>query len=226
MMNSIKNLLAGTTKVKTEEAALQAIDKLQAQENDLQGKLQEAQAEHTKVSEALEIVEATLIIDSADKGALATQKKAQSKLETLAKQIASTQDELSKVAEKKQAAVKELYRSRGEIARKHNVLNRRNMAVASRFNRTFHLENALRLITIYDPNVRDLGVEYGVGATDNLDPRSEDWQFIVGMSDEDVAEGDRQAEVIAREIEEAIKGVFTKNGIELSEQTLINLSRI
>ncbi|PEQ07104.1 hypothetical protein CN587_02390 [Bacillus wiedmannii] len=226
MMNSIKNLFAMNTKVKTEEQATKEIDKLQTQENDLQSQLSQAQEGHVKVSKALEIVEAQLLIDESDKTALTSQKKALAKIDTFAKEIESTQSKLAEVGSKKQAATKELYRSRGEIARKHNVLNRRNMVVASRFNRTFHLEDTLRLITIYDPNVRDLGVEYGVGATDNLDPHSEDWQFIVGMSNEDVAEGDRQAEVIAREIEGAIKGVFTKNGIELSEQTLINLSRI
>lgn len=114
MMNSIKNLLAGTTKVKTTEQAQKEIDKLQAQENELQSQLSQSQSEQTKVSKALEIVEASLIIDETDKNALASQKKAQAKLEALSKQIAGTGEKLSEISSKKQAAIRELYRSRGK----------------------------------------------------------------------------------------------------------------
>ena len=100
------------------------------------------------------------------------------------------------------------------------------MVVAGRFNNVFQLEDALRLVTVYDAKGYDLGVEYGVGATDSLDPRSEDWNFIADMNKEDAAEADKQAKVISRELEEAILSVFKKHNIELNEQTLINLSRI
>ncbi|MBN9897779.1 hypothetical protein [Bacillus thuringiensis] len=226
MMNTLKNLLAGNTKVKTEEQANKEVEKLQAQENDLQGKLQEAQAGHAKVSAALNIISASLIIDETDKLALANKKKGEAKLEALTKEIESTQSKLAEASSKKQEAVKELYRSRGEKARKYNVEQRRNMVVANQFNRAFQLEDALRLVTAYDAKGYDLGVEYGVGATDSLDPRSEDWNFIVDMNNEDAAEADKQAEVISRELEEAILLVFKKHNIELTEQTLINLSRI
>ncbi|WP_257155237.1 hypothetical protein [Bacillus thuringiensis] len=80
MMNSIKNLLAGTAKVKTEEQANKEVEKLQVQENDLQDKLQEAQQGHSKVSSALDIISASLIIDESDKTALANKKKGEAKL--------------------------------------------------------------------------------------------------------------------------------------------------
>lgn len=102
---------------------------------------------------------------------------------------------------------------------------RRDDTAVKRFNKAFQLEYPYGLDTKYEQHL-DLGVEYGLGAIDSLDPRSEDWKFIVGLMNEDTAEGDKQAEVIARELEEAIKGVFAKNNIELNEQTLINLSRI
>ncbi|HHT7065293.1 hypothetical protein [Bacillus thuringiensis] len=226
MMNTFKNLLAGNTKVKTEEQANKEVEKLQVQENDLQGKLQEAQAGHSKVSAALDIISASLIIDETDKVALANKKKGEAKLEVLTKEIESTQSKLAEVSSKKQEAIKELYRSRGEKSRKYNVEQRRNMVVANRFNRAFQLEDALRLAAVYDAKGYDLGVEYGVGATDSLDPRSEDWNFIADMNKEDAAEADKQAEAISRELEEAILSVFKKHNIELNEQTLINLSRI
>ncbi|PFV34631.1 hypothetical protein COL00_31105 [Bacillus cereus] len=226
MMNTFKNLLAGNTKVKTEEQANKEVEKLQVQENDLQGKLQETQAGHSKVSAALDIISASLIIDETDKVALANKKKGEAKLEALTKEIESTQSKLAEVSSKKQEAVKELYRSRGEKSRKYNVEQRRNMVVANRFNRAFQLEDALRLAAVYDAKGYDLGVEYGVGATDSLDPRSEDWNFIADMNKEDAAEADKQAEAISRELEEAILSVFKKHNIELTEQTLINLSRI
>lgn len=226
MMNTFKNLLAGNTKVKTEEQANKEVEKLQVQENDLQGKLQEAQAGHAKVSAALDIISASLIIDETDKVALANKKKGEAKLEVLTKEIESTQSKLAEVSSKKQEAIKELYRSRGEKSRKYNVEQRRNMVVASRFNRAFQLEDALRLAAVYDAKGYDLGVEYGVGATDSLNPRSEDWNFIADMNKEDAAEADKQAEAISRELEEAILSVFKKHNIELTEQTLINLSRI
>ncbi|PEC66754.1 hypothetical protein [Bacillus toyonensis] len=226
MMNSIKNLLAGTAKVKTEEQANKEVGKLQVQENDLQDKLQEAQQGHSKVSAALDIISASLIIDESDKTALANKKKGEAKLEALTKEIESTQSKLAEVSSKKQEAVKELYRSRGEKARKHNVEQRRNMVVVGRFNNVFQLEDALRLVTVYDAKGYDLGVEYGVGPVDSLDPHSEDWKFIVEMADEDTAEADKQAEAISRELEEAILSVFKKHNIELNKQTLINLSRI
>ncbi|MHA2896084.1 hypothetical protein [Bacillus cereus] len=226
MMNTFKNLLAGNTKVKTEEQANKEVEKLQVQENDLQGKLQEAQAGHAKVSAALDIISASLIIDETDKVALTNKKKGEAKLEVLTKEIESTQSKLAEVSSKKQEAIKELYRSRGEKSRKYNVEQRRNMVVASRFNRAFQLEDALRLAAVYDAKGYDLGVEYGVGATDSLNPRSEDWNFIADMNKEDAAEADKQAEAISRELEEAILSVFKKHNIELTEQTLINLSRI
>ncbi|ANE85344.1 MULTISPECIES: hypothetical protein [Bacillus] len=226
MMNTFKSLLAGNTKVKTEEQANKEIEKLQVQENDLQGKLQEAQAGHAKVSAALDVISASLIIDETDKVALANKKKGETKLEALTKESESTQSKLAEIRSKKQEAIKELYRSRGEKARKYNVEQRRNMVVAGRFNNVFQLEDALRLVTVYDAKGYDLGIEYGVGATDSLDPRSEDWNFIADMNKEDVAEADKQAEAISRELEEAILSVFKKHSIELNEQTLINLSRI
>ncbi|PEV99798.1 hypothetical protein CN425_18695 [Bacillus cereus] len=226
MMETLKNLLAGNTKVKSPEVAQKEIDKLQAQENDLQSELSQAQSEHSKVRRALEIVEASLIIDETDKQALASQKKAQAKLEALAKQIAEVGEKLSEVSAKKQAAVQEMFRSRGEVARKYNVKVRRDMVIAHRFNRAFGLEYPFGLETQYDQKGFDLGVEYGLGEISSLDPNSEDWRFVVGLSNEDSAEGDKQAEVIARELEEAIKGVFEKNNIALTEQTLTNLSRI
>lgn len=226
MMNTFKNLLAGNTKVKTEEQANKEVEKLQVQENDLQGKLQETQAGHSKVSAALDIISASLIIDETDKIALANKKKGEAKLEVLTKEIESTQSKLAEVSSKKQEAVKELYRSRGEKARKYNVEQRRNMVIASRFNNVFQLEDALRLAAVYDAKGYDLGVEYGVGATDSLDPRSEDWNFIADMNKEDAAEADKQAEAISRELEKAILSVFKKHNIELNQQTLVNLSRI
>ncbi|XMA28331.1 hypothetical protein M9428_13105 [Bacillus bombysepticus] len=226
MMNTFKNLLAGNTKVKTEEQANKEVEKLQVQENDLQGKLQETQAGHSKVSAALDIISASLIIDETDKIALANKKKGEAKLEVLTKEIESTQSKLAEVSSKKQEAVKELYRSRGEKARKYNVEQRRNMVIASRFNNVFQLEDALRLAAVYDAKGYDLGVEYGVGATDSLDPRSEDWSFIADMNKEDAAEADKQAEAISRELEIAILSVFKKHNIELNQQTLVNLSRI
>ena len=226
MMNTFKNLLAGNTKVKTEEQANKEVEKLQVQENDLQGKLQEAQAGHAKVSAALDIISASLIIDETDKVALANKKKGEAKLEALTKEIESTQSKLAEISSKKQEAIKELYRSRGEKARKCNVEQRRNMVVAGRFNNVFRLEDALRLVTVYDAKGYDLGVEYGVGATDSLNPRSEDWDFIADMNNEDAVEADKQAEVISRELEEAILSVFKKHNIELAQQTLVNLSRI
>ncbi|OUB65892.1 hypothetical protein [Bacillus thuringiensis] len=226
MMNTFKNLLAGNTKVKTEEQANKEVEKLQVQENDLQGKLQEAQAGHSKVLAALDIISASLIIDETDKVALANKKKGEAKLEVLTKEIESTQFKLAEVSSKKQEAIKELYRSRGEKARKYNVEQRRNMVVTNRFNMAFQLEDALRLAAVYDAKGYDLGVEYGVGATDSLDPRSEDRNFITDMNKEDAAEADKEAEAISRELKEAILSVFKKHNIELNEQTLINLSRI
>lgn len=225
MMETLKNLLVGNTKVKTTEQAEKEIDRLNTQESDLQGQLSQAQSEHSKVSNALEIISASLIIDENDKQALATKKKAEAKLEGLAKQINEVSEKLSEVSSKKQHAVQELYRSRGEVAREHNQKVRRDMVIASRFNRAFGIEDVFQLNTQHDQSI-DLGVEYGLGAIDSLDSNSEDWKFIVQLSNEDTAEGDRQTDVIAKDLEEAIKGVFEKHNVELQEQTLVNLSRI
>ncbi|MCQ6565860.1 hypothetical protein ACQVPC_00350 [Bacillus mycoides] len=225
MMNKIIELVKGNTKVKTTEQAQKEIDKLQAQESELQSQLSQAQSGHSKVSNALEIISASLIIDETDKQVLSTKKKAEAKLEVLAKQISEAGEKLSEVSSKKQAAVQEMYRSRGEVARKQNQKARRDAVIAHRFNQAFGLEDARRLLTHYDQGI-DLGVEYGLGETNQLHPDSEDWKFIVGLNNEDDFEGNQQAEVIARELEEAIKGVFKKRNVELQEQTLVNLSRI
>ncbi|PEC20600.1 hypothetical protein COM96_18640 [Bacillus cereus] len=226
MMETLKNLLAGNTKVKTTEQAEKEIAKLDIQEAELQSQLSQAQGEHSKVSNALEIISASLIIDENDKQALATKKKAEAKLEELAKQMAELSPKIAEVSSKKQQAIQELCRSRGEVARKHNQKAYRDMAIASRFNRAFGIEEYNRqLYTHYDQHI-DLGVEYGLGAINQLDPYSEDWKFIVKLGQEDTAEGNRQADVIAKELAEAIKGVFERHNVELQEQSLINLSRI
>ncbi|MCC2363919.1 hypothetical protein LKM19_24660 [Bacillus cereus] len=228
MMNTFKNLLAGNTKVKTEEQANKEVEKLQVQENDLQGKLQEAQAGHAKVSAALDIISASLIIDETDKVALANKKKGEAKLEVLTKEIESTQSKLAEISSKKQGAVKELYRSRGELARKANVKSRRDMAVGVFFNRAFGIEqgDARGLYAEHNQNHADLGVAYGVGPIDSLDSNSDDWKFIVKMADEDTHEAEQQTKAIRKEIGEAIKAVFEKHDIKLTEQSLRNLSNL
>ncbi|QWI38001.1 hypothetical protein [Bacillus mycoides] len=228
MINSLKNLFAMNTKVKTEEQAQAGIDKLQTQENDLQSQLSQAQSNHSKVQAALDIISASLVIDETDKQALATKKKAEAKLESLAKEIESTQVKLQEVAEKKQVAIKELYRSRGELARKANVRARRDSSVALYFNRAFGIEpgDARGLYAEYDQNAHDLGIAYGVGAIDSLDPNSDDWKFIVSMSDEDQHEADEQTKDIRKEIGEAIQAVFEKHDIKLNQQSLNNLSNL
>jgi hypothetical protein len=100
------------------------------------------------------------------------------------------------------------------------------MVIASRFNRAFGIEeNNRQLHTHYDQHI-DLGVEYGLGAIDQLDPNSEDWKFIVKLGQEDMDEGNGQADVIAKELEEAIKSAFEKHDVTLQERSLIKLSRI
>ncbi|WP_255448023.1 hypothetical protein [Bacillus sp. BB51/4] len=228
MMNTLRGLFAMNTKVKTEEAATKEIDKLQANESDLQVQLSNAQSSHSKVSAALNIIEASLVIDETDKQALAQQKKANSKLEGLAKEIESTQVKLAEVSSKKQEAVKELYRSRGELARKANVKNRRDMAVGHFFNRAFGIEqgDARGLYAEHNQNGIDLGVAYGVGHTDSLESSSDDWKFIVGMNNEDESLANLQTAEIRKEIGEAIKAVFEKHDIKLTEQSLRNLSNL
>lgn len=228
MMNTLRGLFAMNTKVKTEEAATKEINKLQASESNLQAQLSSAQSSHSKVSAALNIIEASLVIDETDKQALAQQKKANIKLEGLAKEIESTQVKLQEVSEKKQEAIKELYRSRGELARKANVKNKRDMAVGHFFNKAFGIEqgDARGLYAEYNQNHDDLGVAYGVGPVDSLDPNSDDWKFIVGMNNEDESLANLQTAEIRKEIGEAIKSVFEKHDIKLSQQSLSNLENL
>ena len=177
----IKKLIRYEHKGKTEEQSQKEVEKLQASESDLQSELSVAQSNHSKVSAALDILAASLVIDETDKQALAQKKKGKAKLESLAKEIQSTQVKLSEVAEKKQEAIKELYRSRGELARKANVKSRRDMAVGVFFNRAFGIEqgDARGLYAEHNQNHADLGVAYGVGPIDSLDSNSDDWKFIV-----------------------------------------------
>ncbi|MFU1885157.1 hypothetical protein [Bacillus wiedmannii] len=234
MMNSLRNLFAGNTKVKTIEAAQKEIDKLQAQENELQGQLSEAQAGHAKVGQALLIVEASLIIDETDKTALTSQEKAQAKLETLAKQVESTKGKLSEVSSRKQAVVQEMYRSRGEVARRHNIKIERDRYVVWGFNRAFNIEDYTFQLAVENESHMDLGMEYGLGSLEERDPQSpnwiaphtEDWNFLAKLGQEDLAEGETQAIAIRKELQGAIKGVFDKHDIKLQAQTLNNLSRI
>ncbi|EJQ14088.1 hypothetical protein CN941_30185 [Bacillus cereus] len=226
MMEALKNILAGNTKVKTTEQAEKEIAKLDTQEAELQSQLSQAQGEHSKVSNALEIISASLIIDEKDKQALATKKKAEAKLEELAKQMAGLSPKIAEVSSKKQHAVQELYRSRGEVGRKHNQKAYRDMVITSRFNRAFNIESDPHKLNAIIPKGIDLAVEYGLGEIKDLNPSSEDWKFIVKLGKEDMEEGNSQADVIAKELAKAIKGVFEKHNVELQKQSLINLSRI
>ena len=110
MMNRLKGIIAGG-KVKQQETAQKELDKVLAQESDLQSQLSKAQSNQSKIQQALTVVEASLVIDENDKQALAQQKKARGKLEELAKEIESTQVKLVEVAEK-----------RKKLSEKHIVL--------------------------------------------------------------------------------------------------------
>lgn len=233
MMNSIKNLLAGG-KVKQQEAAQKELEKVQTQESDLQGQLAQAQSNQAKIQQALSVVEANLVIDENDKQALAQQKKAQSKLDDLAKEIVATQEKLVEIVEKKQLAIRETFRSRGDLARKHNVKARLSVVAPARINKALGIEEDVFKFKSVPVESKDLATEYGFGNTQSLAPiarlrdenQNEDFNEIVRMNDEDFKQAEEQAETIAREIEGAIKSIFEKNGIELYHQTLINLSRI
>ncbi|HFK1409670.1 hypothetical protein ABE47_21040 [Bacillus thuringiensis] len=225
MMNTLRGLLTGG-KVKQQETAQKELEKVQAQESDLQGQLAQAQSNQAKIQQALTVVEASLVIDENDKQALAQQKKAQSKLDDLTKEIAATQEKLVGVAEKKKEAIRETFRSRGDLARKHNVKVRRDSIATIQFNKLFGLELG-DVLGIYTPNKEgiNLGEAYGVGDTDSLDPHSEDWKDIVAMNNEDEKQAYEQAEAIKKELQEAIKAVFEKHDIELTPQSVINLNR-
>ncbi|MEJ9126027.1 hypothetical protein P4I92_20345 [Bacillus cereus] len=204
-----------------------------ARESDLQGQLSQAQSNQTKIQQALTVVEASLVIDENDKAALAQQKKAQGKLEELAKEIESTQEKLVEVVEMKREATREVFRSRGDLARKHNVKAHLSVIAPARINKAFGIEEDVFRFKSVPVESKDLATEYGFVDTQSLQPvssreedQNEDFKTIVQMNNEDHKQASEQADAIAREIEEAIKNVFEKNGIELSQQTLINLARI
>ncbi|MDA1771437.1 hypothetical protein PDJ95_08540 [Bacillus cereus] len=225
MMNTLKGLLTGG-KVKTQESAQKELEKVQAQESDLQNKLAQAQSNQAKIQQALTVVEASLVIDESDKAALAQQKKATSKLEDLANEIASTQETLVEVAEKKRLAIRETFRSRGDDARKHNVKVKRASVATIQFNKLFGIESGepQGIYAVHKESI-DLGEAYGVGQLNLLDPHSEDWNELVGMVKEDDKLAYEQAEAIKKELQEAIKAVFEKYDIELTPQSVINLNR-
>ncbi|MEH7188220.1 hypothetical protein [Bacillus toyonensis] len=232
MMNRLKGIIAGG-KVKQQETAQKELDKVVARESDLQGQLSQAQSNQTKIQQALTVVEASLVIDENDKAALAQQKKAQGKLEELAKEIESTQEKLVEVAERKREAIREVFRSRGDLARKHNVKAHLSVIAPARINKALGIEEDVFRFKSVPVESKDLATEYGFVDTQSLQPvssreedQNEDFKTIVQMNNEDHKQASEQADAIAREIEEAIKNVFEKNGIELSQQTLINLSRI
>ncbi|PHF25529.1 hypothetical protein COF79_15285 [Bacillus toyonensis] len=232
MMNRLKGIIAGG-KVKQQETAQKELDKVVARESDLQGQLSQAQSNQTKIQQALTVVEASLVIDENDKAALAQQKKAQGKLEELAKEIESTQEKLVEVAEMKREAIREVFRSRGDLARKHNVKAHLSVIAPARINKALGIEEDVFRFKSVPVESKDLATEYGFVDTQSLQPvssreedQNEDFKTIVQMNNEDHKQASEQADAIAREIEEAIKNVFEKNGIELSQQTLINLSRI
>lgn len=232
MMNRLKGIIAGG-KVKQQEMAQKELDKVLAQESDLQSQLSKAQSNQSKIQQALTVVEASLVIDENDKAALAQQKKAQGKLEELAKEIESTQGKLVEVAEKKREATREVFRSRGDLARKYNVKAHLSVIAPARINKALGIEEDVFRFKSVPVESKDLATEYGFVDTQSLQPvssreedQNEDFKTIVQMNNEDHKQASEQADAIAREIEEAIKNVFEKNGIELSQQTLINLSRI
>ncbi|EJQ49857.1 hypothetical protein BK709_19035 [Bacillus thuringiensis serovar shandongiensis] len=223
MMNTLKGLISGG-KVKQQETAAKELEKAQAHQSDLQAKLSQAQSNQAKINQALVVVEASLVIDENDKAALAQQKKANSRLDELAKEIESTQVALVDAGEKVQLAYRETLRSQGDLARKHNVKAETARIAPARFNKALGLEDVYSINASYMGQY-DLAQEYGMGSIDSLHG-TDDWDEAVKMNNEVQKEANENAEKIARELEEAIKGVFEKNGIELDQQTLINLSRI
>ncbi|HDR7611151.1 TPA: hypothetical protein QCX47_002747 [Bacillus mycoides] len=209
------NKLFGTKKTKTIEVATQELNKTSELVTTIESQQAELQERIAKIGNAMNIIEATLLIDPKDKNAIATKSKGEKQLEELSDELASSQEQLAIANEKRFEAQKELHKSTGEKAQQHGITE------SSKLTAVQFLTNTLENIDknwIITEETQDVSQAYGFGSSSNLASNSPEFNFIVEQGEEGSLQVHQNGKAIAQEALQAMTDVLAKHGVKFSER--------
>lgn len=205
-----------TRKAKTIEASQKEFNKLVIEVEALEVKQGELTQQIEKINNAMNIVEATLLIDSSDKNALATKIKGEKQLEKLQAELDDTQGKLSKATEKRLEAQVDLNQAQGEKARVKALKQATGHKAVYKVLNVIHkvepsnvIQEPINLAQAYGLKTSPIGV-------------SQEDDFIRTLANEDAAKAEKQSEEVAREALQAMVDVFEKHGVKFNKNVESN----
>ncbi|MDM5459991.1 hypothetical protein [Bacillus cereus] len=212
-MKNLLNDLFGKGKTKNVEVAQNELQKADELVAIIEGKQAEMQDRISKINSAMNIVEATLLIDPKDKNALATKDKGDKQLASLNEELAGSQEELSEAQTKRFEAQKNLNKSAGEKAVAHSIQESSKLTAIHVLSNTLH---ELDRTWITTEETQDVSQAYGFGDVRQLDSRSPEFAFILEQGEKSSLEANEKGRAIAQEALQAMVNVLVENGIEFS----------
>jgi uncharacterized protein (DUF58 family) len=205
-----------TRKTKTVETSQKDFNKLNAEVATFEAKQAELTQQIEQIKNAMNVINATLLIDSSDKTALATKAKGEKQIEKLQAELADTQEKLLKANEKRVEAQVDLNQAQGEKARAEALQQRtREIAV----NNVVTVLNRVESLSAGSEHI-DLAKAYGL-QTSPIGVSPED-DFLRTLANEDTPKAYEQAEEVTREALQAMIDVLEKHGVKFHKDAMDN----
>ncbi|AIK38815.1 hypothetical protein BG07_1034 [Bacillus pseudomycoides] len=210
----VNKLFGSNKKVKTVEAAQSDLNKVDELVVSLETKRNELQSTISKINNAMNIIEATILIDPSNAN-LNTKAKGEKQLGELNNEVQSVQAELDKAREQRQEAQQAYVHSKGEQVKKEHI------EASAKDKATYHLSDFAERLgkdCFAGKGYEDLGLAFGFGETKSFHPDSEEFKYIQELGKEINSESDKKGEAIVIEALQAMLTVLNKHGIELTEK--------
>ncbi|MEI4526825.1 hypothetical protein [Priestia megaterium] len=205
-----------TRKTKTVETSQKDFNKFSSEVATLEAKQAELTQQIEQIKNAMNVINATLLIDSSDKNALATKTKGEKQIEKLQAELADTQEKLLKANEKRVEAQVDLNQAQGEKARAE-ALKQRTLEIAVK--EVVTVLNRVESLSAGSENI-DLAQAYGL-QTSPIGVSSED-DFLRTLANEDTPKAYEQAEEVTREALQAMVDVLEKHGVKFHKDAMAN----
>ncbi|MEH7508140.1 hypothetical protein V7159_10570 [Priestia megaterium] len=209
-----------TRKTKAIETSQKDFDKLNNEVETLEATQAELTQQIEQINSAMNVISATLLIDSSDKNALATKTKGEKQIEKFKAELADTQEKLSKANEKRVEAQVDLNQAQGEKARAEALKQATGQKAVYK---------ALKVMEKVEPSdviqeQINLAQAYGL-QTSPIGVSKED-DFIRSITSEDNPKAEQQSEEVAREALQAMVDVFEKHGIKFADNAIHNFESV
>ncbi|MEC1866734.1 hypothetical protein [Bacillus paralicheniformis] len=208
---------------KTVEGAEKVLEKAHKELGDIQAQVAEKNKHKQQLIQAMNVIEASLVIDPADKNAKAQKNKADKKLAEIDKEIEKLSEKAQKAQEALTEAQKGVKNSKGEVF-KQEIINQR---VEAGFKRKFsvverrveHGLNSYKHIDWVDWS-KGYGLPLEQIQTPNgfqLKAKQENMPLIKEVNNEAQEVANKKVDELIAKVEKAIEEILEAEGIELRE---------